>query len=69
MTAQRTPRPTKADVGRSITFHGFDGRQYPGRIDALARRRWLVITYRVPSVGEVTAYLDLRVQSSRVVLA
>jgi hypothetical protein len=59
-------RFTKAHEGRPMEFLGFDGKQYHGRIVAIARRRWLVFTYFVFGTGEVTARLDLKVHRDRV---
>lgn len=54
MRARRIPR---ALAGRDVTFHGYDGRDYPARV-ARVRRGVATVAYTVAGVGAVTAYIS-----------
>lgn len=53
---RRASRIRRALIGRDVTFHGYDGRDYSARVAAV-RRAVATVVYTVPGVGPVTAYI------------
>lgn len=54
-----------AHVGQPVTFHGHDGHDYAATITKV-RQGTAVLDYQVPSVGTVTAYVDLKRERARI---
>lgn len=51
----KAKRITKADELKRVIWHGFDGKDYQGRI-LLVRNRMARIAYEVQGLGTVDAY-------------